>query len=588
MSQFAQIQPIPAGSASDGSLSPLLTVRLLRVIAQFVECHGWGAFGVLSLGLVWGSLSTMIGRRLDHDELFTFYIAQAPTIHELLRLTHTVDLHPPLSYLLVRGSFAIFGVSSWSCRLPFLLAFVATSALLFFILSRLFSPIYGLISTMTLWSISLAYLATEARPYSMVLCFATALLVSWHRAVERKQKGDRRWLLSAVAASGIALLLSHILGVIAFAGFFVAEFVRFYLRREPDWGVWVALMLPLISVSTYIPLIHDRSAMLFAQEYRVTPLRMVSFYWESVRYLLVPFSFIGMLAFVWPHLRKQADESSPAETRATSVPFLVLLGYLSLVPLAIGILFARSGTAFFDRYGIVWLIPLTIVPVVVLAVRTQRNRLAATLTMLLLATAFILNTSGKAWLVGQLSNLFPAGVAAKLLFALAAPPIITVHFPPTPGYLQASLATVPLITDFDSVAPELPLVANTGLTFLELDHQGSEQLTDRFYMLTDAESASSIARDTVFAHYEKVRDAFHLRSMLAPYCAFVSAHPRFVVIGAYNNPQGWLLRKLDHDKAELRAIGTCSGFSEDCQIYQVSVRSKQCQESSKSTNNTIE
>ncbi len=120
------------------------------------------------------------------------------------------------------------------------------------------------------------------------------------------------------------------------------------------------------------------------------------------------------------------------------------------------------------------------------------------------------------------------------------------------------------------------MVANTGLTFVEVDRQESVQVAQRLYFLADEKAASAIAHDTVFAHYELVKQAFPvIRGTVEPYHAFIAAHPRFVVIGAYNNPQGWLLRKLDRDGAKLQVIGTCAGYSEDCQIYEVNVRPPQ-------------
>src|SRR5258708_21924859 len=121
---------------------------------------------------------------------------------DLSKLLHPVDLHPPLSYLLVRVSFAIFGFSAWSCRLPFLLCYLVAAALLFYLLSRLLSPLYGLIATLFLWSTPYAYLAGEARPYAMLLCFTSLMLVSWYQAAEGEDLRRRRWALAALAASG--------------------------------------------------------------------------------------------------------------------------------------------------------------------------------------------------------------------------------------------------------------------------------------------------------------------------------------------------------------------------------------------------
>ncbi len=168
MSFFVTTPTLRAPSESYSEPSPFLTVRLFRAILQFVDDHPWTAFALLSAACAWGHLSPLVSRHLYHDELFTCYIAHSSSVGQLLALTRTIDLHPPLSYLLVRLSFAMFGVSSWSCRLPFVLAFLATGGLLYFLVCRIVSPIYGLIVLLMLWSSSYARLAIAARPYALV------------------------------------------------------------------------------------------------------------------------------------------------------------------------------------------------------------------------------------------------------------------------------------------------------------------------------------------------------------------------------------------------------------------------------------
>jgi Dolichyl-phosphate-mannose-protein mannosyltransferase len=576
MSSFAPSQPIRANLELDRGASPFLTVRLLHNMGNLAERYGWFFFAAISLASGWGLLNAMVTRHLDHDELFTYYIAQAPSIGQLVKLSHAVDLQPPLGYLLVRISFAVFGASSWSCRLPFLLAYVFTAALLFHFVRRLLSPLYGLIATLLIWSNPYA-MATKARPYAILLCFTSLTLVAWYEAAGRDGSIRGRTRLVIVILSGFGLLLSHVFGVLVYGAVMGAEIIRLWARRKPDWRLWIALLIPLISVVTYLPLLRNHSAMMFAEEYRVTPLALLSFYWESVRFLITPLAFMVLLGILWPIFRKEQIGAPPRIPIAIRASLTFLLVCLSFLPFAIAILLARTGTAFFNRYGIVWLVPFAVVPALFLGYRTHCDRLAGTAAVLLLAVCFFFNTIGKSWFVEQVSNFVPANAAAKVLYALAFPPIVPVHFPPVPSYLQTAFATAPFVSHLESVAPELPLVANTALTFLELDHQESPQVAQRLYMLSDEEAASTIAHDTVFARYEQVKAAFPMiRGKVEGYCSFISAHPRFVVVGAYNNPQGWLLRKLDQDGAQLRVIGTCGGNTEDCQIYEISLQSKQC------------
>lgn len=566
--------------------SPFVTVRLLQAISQFVETRGWIAFAAVSSACGWIRLGGFASRHLDHDELYTFYIAQAPTLRQLLALTRTVDLHPPLSYLLIRASFAIFGVSSWSCRLPSVLAFFFTVALVFWLAKRILSPLYGIISVLFFWSVPFAYQADEARPYSLLLCFTALMLVDWYRATEAPNSNftsyDRPFALLTLTIGGFGVLLSHVLGVLPYAAFFAAELVRLSIRRKSDWGLWTALLAPAISGLTYLPLIRTHSGILFTDEYHATPMRIVGFYSWSIRFLPIPLMLVALLACLWPMLRRPASQDQcqatpPTPLPATLRPLGSLLCCLAMIPLGVGVLFAHTGTAFFDRYGIVVMIPIALVPALLLGFRTQRNQMAGVAVALALSAALFLNTSGKAWLIEQLGNLASPRVARYALKALALPPIITERVKPRVApHLQMALDAAPPVSNLDAIDPALPLVANTGLTFLEIDRQGDAELTKRLYLLNNRQAAASIAHDTVFENYDRLTKVFPIRGKVEPYCAFISEHPRFLVLGAYNHPQGWLLKKLDMDGADLHIIGTYAGITEEAQLYEVTVLKAAC------------
>jgi hypothetical protein len=322
---------------------------------------------------------------------------------------------------------------------------------------------------------------------------------------------------------------------------------------------------------------HTHSTILFAQEYRVTPMRIFSFYWESFRYVATPVMVIVVLALRWPLFRKRPAAEDRAIPLTILLPVGFLLAALAVIPSAIGFVFSRTGTAFFDRYGIVWMIPLALAPTLILGCRTRRNSMAGICVALVVASTLFFNTVGKAWLLAQLSNLAPSRVAIRLSYIVEMFPIYPeAHNPPVPAYLGASIATAPLIANLESVEPDLPLVANTGITFLERDHQEPESVVKRLYLLDDEQASSRIAHDTVFAHYERLTKVFPIRGTVEPYCKFIAAHPQFLVIGAYDHPQGWLLRKLDQDGANLQVLGTCTEGYASCQIYKVSGTGSLC------------
>ena len=586
MSLLAQTPMIGDHPEVHADSSPFVTVRLLQAISRFVETRGWLTFAAVSSVCGWIRLGGFVSRHLDHDELYTFYIAQAPTLGQLLALTRTVDLHPPLSYLLIRASFAIFGVSSWSCRLPSVLAFFFTVALVFWLAKRILSPLYGIISVLFFWSVPFTYQGDEARPYSLLLCFTALMLVSWYRATEAPNSNftsyDRRFALLTLTIGGFGVLLSHVLGVLPYAAFFAAELVRISIRRKSDCGLWTALLAPAISGLTYLPLIRIHSGILFTDEYHATPMRIVGFYSWSIRFLPIPLMLVALLACLWPALRRPASQDQcqatpPAPLPATLRPLGFLLCCLAMIPLGVGILFAHTDTAFFDRYGIVVMIPIALVPALLLGFRTHRNQMAGVAVALVLSATLFLNTNGKIWLIEQLGNLAPPRVARFALNALALPPIITERVKPRVApHLQKALDAAAPVSDLDAIDPDLLLVANTGLTFLEIDRQGDAELTRRLYLLNNRQAAASIAHDTVFENYDRLTKVFPIRGKVEPYCAFISEHPHFLALGAYNHPQGWLLKKLDMDGADLHIVGTYAGITEEAQLYEVTVLKAAC------------
>lgn len=579
MSFFVTTPTLRAPSESYSEPSPFLTVRLFRAILQFVDDHPWTAFALLSAACAWGHLSPLVSRHLDHDELFTCYIAHSSSVGQLLALTRTIDLHPPLSYLLVRLSFAMFGVSSWSCRLPFVLAFLATGGLLYFLVCRIVSPIYGLIVLLMLWSSSYARLAIEARPYALVLCFTSLLLVNWYHIVTVEDRPVSRWRYAAFILGGLALLLSHVLGALAYAAFLAAELIRFLIRRKPAWRLWGALTVPLIATLSYLPLIRIQSGLLFSEYSQASPRRLAICYWEHLRYSITPLVLVLLLGFAWRVLSKHQKPPVSILSRATAASFVCLLFFLFLVPLEVDLIFSHTHSPFYERYGVVALIPCALLPALFLARRTGRNRWAGASVAFLLGTLLVLNTSGKAWLLETLSNIAQPQIATKLLYLVALPPLAppALKPPPAPLYLAGALNRSPDISLLDPVDPELPLVAGSGPTFLELDRYQDAAFIRRLYLLTNPVASVTIVHNTVFDHYELVKAVFPIRGQVESYCAFVLRYPQFIVLGGYNYPDTWLLKKLEMDGAKLSVIGRYDdGVIEEHDIYKVLITSDTC------------
>src|SRR5690242_12021880 len=180
MSSLVQNRFEGAGTQAAGAQTRFTTVRVLLWLSRLAEIYPWSSFAFVTLLCSWRYILAVISRHLDHDELFTYYIAGAPNLRQLFHLTQTVDLHPPLSFLLVRASFAVFGQSAWSCRLPFFVAFLLASAVVFWFVRNNLSSIHGLIAVLIWWSVPLARQSDDARPYAFLLCFVAVMFVSWH------------------------------------------------------------------------------------------------------------------------------------------------------------------------------------------------------------------------------------------------------------------------------------------------------------------------------------------------------------------------------------------------------------------------
>ena len=575
----------PAFSAArEERASRFFTVQLLRTLAACLNDYPWLSFAAISLlgGCI--RLWSFPSHFLSHDELFSYYIAEANSLSELVRLTHTVDLHPPLSYLLIRASFAVFGRSIWACRLPSVLCFLAATGLVFWLARRLTTPVFAAVALLTLWSAPITYRVAEARPYSALLCFTTLLVASWYSCVAEEnaespaRSAIRGWRPALVATAALAVLLSHVLGVLSLAVVMAAEAVRFVVRKKADWSLWAALVLPLAAVASYLPLFHTSSGLLFASQYRASPSRLLAFYWDFIHCVPLPLAVIVLASLFWPTQNESiAAHGQPdsARTFALVWPLRSLLAGFALVPLLIGAAFANKGVAFFDRYGIAFLIPFSLAPAMLAARRTRANRMAGTVFALILTVVFILNTVAKSWLIEELSEYVPPKAAGKLLAVLTLPFIVAPSNPLVPSRLGAQLADARVVSDIDSLEPALPIVANTGLTFLELDFQGSEPLVRRLYLLEDRQAAVTIAHDTVFENYNRLKEVFPIRGSIEPYCEFVRRHPRFLVFGTFNHPQGWVLKRLEGQGSDLRILGTYNNTTEGSQVYQATVSANQ-------------
>lgn len=505
---------------------------LVTKLADSLEAQSLLSFLLLLLATVPGMLGNSLEKPLWHDELFTYYISQSSSLSALLKDTQLVDLNPPLSYLATRLSYSIFGINTLSCRLPELLGFLLAMLSLYLFVRRRAGTLYGLLAAGLLYAGAPGALAIEARPYGLLLGLSALSLLAWQLARER-----RRFAL-LLALAGCGLLLTHIFSVFVWAALAAAEAIRIIQRRKVDWGLILAWTVPLVCTVTYLPQLRAHHQAIFPAAYQPGMGTLFQFYnlWVQADVRTVLLTGLLLLLLAGPRTLRGKMQSYLTQPEWASAAFLFA------IPLGVLLVLIRSHSAFFVRYATAGNIGLCLIATMLLASWTTRDLRAA---LLCLAIAFTVS--------GQL------GAAVN---ALRHKPIFT-RTEPRPAVCQACELSRRL-------DPTLPFVDASGLTFLEMDHREDASMLRRIYYLTDPIASRQYAHANIFEGMQIEKELFPIRANVSTYSAFIRVHRSFFVLGEYDSPEDWLLRKLEADGASLRLLGETEGSYKDKDLYYVS------------------
>jgi hypothetical protein len=472
--------------------------------------------------------AVMSMRQLWHDELFTYYIAQAPSLSRLWEELH-LDLNPPLLYLATRASMAVLGDHPYAVRFPSILAFLAGSLCLYVWVARRLRPSYGLLAMLALWSTPFFYYSSEARPYGLVIGFFGMALLAYQNAIRPARRASSVVLL-ALAVSG--MMFSHLFAVFYLAPFGLAELVRLYRRRKPDVGVWAALLVPAFFPFIYLPLVARFQSSVFPESFQASLHRIWTFYIVTLK-PEGPLLLLALFAALLIAFRRERPELSQR-----AMPDLLDIAFIAgalAIPVVINLVLMRTHGAFFDRYGGPAAFGLALIVVFLIAAYTNISRLAA------IAAGCVL------LLYIPLENVLSTG--AQLL------------------HRHSVSATAPI----DAVEPDLPLVAASGLTFLEMDKYASPATVARLHYLTDTQLAIQYAHATIFEGFPLLKRYFPIRADVDPFHEFILQHPKFLVLGTPGYPEDWLLRKLMADGDELKYLGDFPGPYKDTSLYEITI-----------------
>ena len=212
---------------------------------------GVGLVALYALAVV----SLAVRAPLWNDELYTWYFAQLPTMADVWdKLGTGVEHIPPLYYVVVRASLALFGDDQLALRLPSILGFLLAIACMFVVVARRTSAWYGLIGALIPLATGAFTYAWEARPYALVVGFAAAAVLCQQLHDDGVRPRLTVMLLAVALATATAM---HYYAVLTVFPIGLAEAVRARQRRRIDWSVVAALFAPLVPLAVSTTLLLE-------------------------------------------------------------------------------------------------------------------------------------------------------------------------------------------------------------------------------------------------------------------------------------------------------------------------------------------
>jgi 4-amino-4-deoxy-L-arabinose transferase-like glycosyltransferase len=310
-------------------------------------------------------------RPLWHDELYTYYIAKAPTLARFIDEVRNIDLQPPLQYVLSRFSLRLLGDTDFATRAPSMIAFTVASICFYLFVRRRLGRFYALTALLVFWLTPFLQYASEARPYALVVGFLSLAMLGWQMATD----GDRRKLGLFATVLGVwGMLLSQAFSPLLVGILCVAELVRALDRRKVDWPVWASLLSPSPFALLYIPTIRRfKGWAALPPEFQASVFKIVNFYAEMLS-VVGAVLLIGLIVALFVH--KAGERPSEEVVSAKKHEVALVLGLLSL-PILINLLLMRHGGAFWPRYCIPTGMGFSLLFVFIMAKLTNGSRAAA-------------------------------------------------------------------------------------------------------------------------------------------------------------------------------------------------------------------
>lgn len=477
--------------------------RLAENCSTFCDRHV--LWFILGFSVVYLLLTGLIAsqKMLWNDELFTLYIAKLSSLSDIEAAISTgADQQPPSFYFLTHIILKFLGPTELAVRLPEVLGFWLMSLCLFRFISKRLSALYGFAAMMfPLTTIAYEY-AYEARPYGMVLGFASLALLCWQEATEGSK---RTWGLVGLAASSAAAISSHYYAIFLLVPLGIGEILRSLLRRRIDIPIWISLSCIILPLLFFLPFLqHART---YSSHFWAKPGwgMIPGFYY----YLLIPAigPIVAMLiaSSLWP---VRDSSSCSFSSHATSQPpwheIAAACGFVAIPSIAVIVAKFVTG-AFIPRYGLAAVIGFSILGAI--AVYKLGN--------------------GRAFMGVCFSLFIGIWFIAAVVIQLTQQVTTTASWSNTYAFLQSKE---------DST---LPIVTADLHTFMTLAYYAPRDISARVVYLADPHAAIHyLGQDTIDRGILDLKPWFPVT--IEEYHPYLASHKQFLLYARVRREREWL------------------------------------------------
>ncbi|MFP5236097.1 MAG: ArnT family glycosyltransferase [Acidobacteriota bacterium] len=266
----------------------------------------WFAWLSVLYFLVVFCLSSM--KLLWLDELITLHIAKTGGLASIWQaLSSGADPNPPITYILVHYSRAIFGDHEFAYRLPAALGYWVGLISLFQYLRGRIRGTWALGGTVLLMCMAAFEYSFESRSYAIFFGLAMLAFFCWTRVADDSRSPRTRWLaLVGMVCALAAGISTNYFAVLAFFPVAAGEATRTFLRarsgklvRSIDWRVWGGMLIAASPLLIYRPLIAHSIAQFAPYAWNKVSLdQATDSYTEMVEVVLIPILALFVVAVV--------------------------------------------------------------------------------------------------------------------------------------------------------------------------------------------------------------------------------------------------------------------------------------------------